>query len=230
MLDGKRILIVEDNANDADLIRHVLINAHGIFEIASTLSEAEERVDSFHPIIVILDIGLPRSREDNRTVEFSEILSFIRSLKSKSAVVLLTGNVQIEHVEAAMSAGAMDYISKDMLTKREQFEPRIKEAYKLYLAIQTNQEMAEIHKTMNQLRANQDVMLGLQKISTMQQGRALDQKEDLLKKQMFEAGRKHEREIVRKRQLMAWGAFVASLWGFGKTIWDFVQGWNQHGK
>ncbi len=229
MLDGKRILIVEDDPHDAELIRASLINSHCIFEVSSSLDEARERAETFLPIIVILDIGLPRSREDGVIVQFSEILAFIRTMRSKSAVVLLTGNVQTDQVEAAMAAGAVDYISKDIIVQRESFEPRIKEAYTLYLAIQTNEANSKILRNQSRMNAILEILLKNQKLSLLQTGKAQDQKEELLKKQMFDAGRKHEREIVHKRQLMAWGAFVASLWGFGKGLYDFFVGWHKHG-
>jgi signal transduction histidine kinase/DNA-binding NarL/FixJ family response regulator len=104
-----RVLLVEDNPGDADLVEISLGEADGgpfETEHVTTLSEALARVArSPGPDVVLLDLSLPDALG----------LEGLRRLKEAAPdvpVVVLTGSANREIGGAAIHAGAQDYLSK----------------------------------------------------------------------------------------------------------------------
>lgn len=216
MLLRKKILIVEDSDIYANAIQTLLINSHCLFEVAGNMEEASFRITSFEPEIIILDVGMPRSKYDSVEVSFAEILSFIRSAREKSAVVILTGNVDPDQAEQAMAAGARDYLSKIKMTNRVEFESRIAEAYRLQVATMANEATAVLalgqattRAMIETMRATLDNILKKLSISTMQTSELQSKKDELLKKQVWEAAVKANNAKWRK---WVWGVFVSIFW------------------
>ena len=108
-LTPTRVLVVEDNPGDADLVALSLGEADGgPFEIehVTTLSEALGHVArSPAPDVVLLDLSLPDALG----------LDGLRRLKTAAPdvpIVVLTGSVTRETGWAALKAGAQDYLTK----------------------------------------------------------------------------------------------------------------------
>lgn len=111
-----RILYVEDNPRDADLVRRCL--AHGEappqLDIATTLAEAREALRNGKRYDVLLtDLNLPDGQGIDLVVE-------LRAQALPLAVVALTGQGDESVVLSALKAGADDY-----LAKADGFEARV---------------------------------------------------------------------------------------------------------
>ncbi|MFA7240055.1 MAG: response regulator [Sulfuricellaceae bacterium] len=103
-----KILYVEDNPGDADLVRRALTNASPPHEvaIAPTLAAAYARLGKPDGIdLVLSDLRLP----DGSGLE---VLAYIREHRLPFAVVILTGVEAPEEAGTAVKSGADDYLAK----------------------------------------------------------------------------------------------------------------------
>ena len=97
-------LIVDDDADAADMLA-VLIAAEGFkVAVATSLSEARKQLALRSPCLVLLDLHLP---DGNGLSLFSE-----ESLLSNAQVVLMTGHATLETSIEALRLGAADYLVK----------------------------------------------------------------------------------------------------------------------
>lgn len=210
MLAGKRILIVEDNSADAMLIRGNLVNEHCEYELAGSLSEAQERVERFQPDIVILDISIPRS-PDTPNVLFEDLLDFVRRHKSQHAHIFLTGHVEPDQVDRAMAAGAVDYIDKAKLTDRIEFARFIETAYLLHISLIAKQPEAQLAVTVQAIRANQRAVMGKLAQISFQIGVAKTEEIRIAKEHMRQTT---EREVNAKWRKWLFATATALGWAF----------------
>ncbi|HEX9475934.1 MAG TPA: response regulator [Candidatus Dormibacteraeota bacterium] len=100
------ILVVEDNAANQLLVRAVLEPDYQV-EVASTASQALERLKTLTPALILMDIELP-GRDG---------LSLTRLLKTMSPttpipVVAMTAHTSLQHRSDALAAGCAGFISK----------------------------------------------------------------------------------------------------------------------
>ena len=102
----KKILIIDDHAVVREGIRSALENT-GRFHIfqAASKSEAIAQITKIAPDGIIVDINLP----DGNGLE---IVSWVRSISSTIAIVVLTLNEHSDFLLASMKAGASSYIHK----------------------------------------------------------------------------------------------------------------------
>lgn len=113
MSDRLRILLVEDNPGDADLIVELLpMDGPVVFEVegAVRLGEALEGIGTKRFDIVLLDLGLPDS----------DGLATLRAVRRRAAqlpIVVLTGNNDEPTGLAAIREGAQDYLIKGQIGK-----------------------------------------------------------------------------------------------------------------
>lgn len=102
------VLVVEDNAVDADLVR-ALLQHHAIrrfsVEIVPRLDAALERLLTVPPQVVLLDLTLPDARG-------LEGLREIRAARPDLPVVILSGTSDEDTAVQAVSEGAQDYLVK----------------------------------------------------------------------------------------------------------------------
>ncbi len=95
---GRRILIVDDNADAADSLALLLrLNGHNTQSVYVP-EEALERTLEFGPQIVLLDIGLPR-------IDGYEVARRIRARDGAVRLIALTGYGQRDDIERARAAG-----------------------------------------------------------------------------------------------------------------------------
>jgi PAS domain S-box-containing protein len=114
MNEKPRILVVEDNPTDADLIREMLPGTGSVsfqVESVSRLSEALTRLGSGGIDLVLLDLGLPDSRG-------LEALHELRKAAPGVPVIVLSGTDDDELAAAAVREGAQDYLVKGQVERR----------------------------------------------------------------------------------------------------------------
>ncbi len=108
--ESTRILLVEDDPEDALLVREMLNDAQDFpfeMENADSLSTALERLDKATPDVVLSDLGLPDSRG-------LDTFTRIQAQAPETPILVLTGS--FDNVESAIEAvkkGAQDYLLKD---------------------------------------------------------------------------------------------------------------------
>ncbi len=107
-----KILLLEDNPDDIELIRHVLKKSGLVFssECVDTREEFEEAMRRFKPDIILSDHGLPQFNS-------IEALKICKREKSSSPFILVTGNMSDEFAVACLKQGANDYILKGNLSR-----------------------------------------------------------------------------------------------------------------
>jgi len=151
-----KILIIEDNPDDAEMIKTFLADSHfneKKFFVASKLKDAIESKIFFLPDLILLDLALPDS---------FGLSTYINCQLAFPAVpiVILTGNQDLEIIHAAMEKGAQDHISKDLLSPISLFKA-ITYAYKrnkiMVNTSKLNRSLEKIVKEKNEdLNAAQD--------------------------------------------------------------------------
>lgn len=108
MNDKLRVLLVEDNPGDADLIREMLPSGEDegfSIHCVQRLSEAISFLDKGQADLTLLDLGLPDS-------DGIETIRVVRKAAPKVPVVVLTGNDDEQVGIAAVQGGAQDYLLK----------------------------------------------------------------------------------------------------------------------
>ncbi len=104
---ARRVLIVDDNADAANSLAMLLgLRGHET-QVAFSARAALERIESFHPEVVLLDIGLPEINgyELARRLRARPTLQGVR-------IVALTGFAQPEDQQRARSAGFDGHVVK----------------------------------------------------------------------------------------------------------------------
>ncbi len=97
-----RLLLVDDDAGLRALVRTTFEDVHVPVDEAASAAEAEERIATARPDVIVLDVGMPGM----------DGLAFCRALKEDPAtaeirVVLLTGLDEVEDVADAAGADAL---------------------------------------------------------------------------------------------------------------------------
>lgn len=108
MLEGQtqtgRVLVVEDDAEIADVLRRTLRQEGHDVRTAGDGEEALSANAEFVPDLVILDLGLPK-------LDGVEVLRRIRA-KDDVPILVLTARTELDDRVEGLDTGADDYISK----------------------------------------------------------------------------------------------------------------------
>jgi CheY-like chemotaxis protein len=113
-LDGRRILVVDDQQDARDMIRTVLERCGATVTVADSAAAATDAFTAEHPDLVISDIAMPNG-------DGYELLSRIRLLErgaSQTPAIALTAFGRPQDRDAALHAGFADYLKKPV-------EPRL---------------------------------------------------------------------------------------------------------
>jgi len=104
------LLLVEDDAADAKLLTLLLERSEQEWQIrhASTIREARATLENWRPDLIISDLGLPDASGSQAVERLIEDAPDV-------PLIVLTGSVHAKLVQAALEAGAQDYINKDQI-------------------------------------------------------------------------------------------------------------------
>ena len=102
-----RILIVDDNAMNVELLRFVLGEEGFVLESAESAREALKKIASFHPDLILMDIHLPgmSGLELTRLIKVNPVMQHI-------VIVALTASAMIGDEARMINAGCDGYLSK----------------------------------------------------------------------------------------------------------------------
>jgi DNA-binding NarL/FixJ family response regulator len=105
-----RVLMLEDNEADAELIRHELLRSglSAVTERVATEHEFALAIRDFLPDVVLSDHSLG-------TFDAESALALLRTLRPTTPLILVTGAVNSDATVACIRAGAEDLITKTNL-------------------------------------------------------------------------------------------------------------------
>lgn len=109
-MDRKKVLIVEDEIDLLDLVDFNLTRKGFITDFSMDGNDAVEKVHSFDPGVVILDLMLPK-------LDGLEVCRQIRREKPDVKLIMLTAKSLPEDRERGFEAGADDYMTKPFSVK-----------------------------------------------------------------------------------------------------------------
>jgi DNA-binding NtrC family response regulator len=104
-MSGKKILIIDDEANLRLLLRSCLALGNYDIEEAENFASGIEKFQQWHPDAAIIDYVLP----DNNGLE---LLSAFRQLDPQAILIMLTGNPHKELAQEANQRGANFFLTK----------------------------------------------------------------------------------------------------------------------
>jgi DNA-binding NtrC family response regulator len=105
MLEGCKILVVDDEANMREMLLD-LLKAHGVAVTAeSDLESAKAAIESNCPDILILDLKLP----DGSGLD---LLKALKEAEQSPEVIMMSAFGTVESAVRAVQAGAFDFIVK----------------------------------------------------------------------------------------------------------------------
>jgi PAS domain S-box-containing protein len=105
-LVGLKILIVDDDRDTCDMVQFILSECGAIVQTASSAEAALRLFDSWHPDILISDIGMP----DRNGYDLIRVIRDER--KSRIPAVALTAMARIDDRIKALTAGFQMHVSK----------------------------------------------------------------------------------------------------------------------
>ena len=119
-----RVLIVDDNAANAELLEAYLKDSPWRVEIACSGGDALEKVESFGPDLILLDIMMP-------DMSGYEVCSRLKgdSETADIPIIMVTALTELEDVEKAVEAGTDDFLSKPV--NRMELVTRVKSLLRL---------------------------------------------------------------------------------------------------
>jgi len=118
----RKVLIVDDNPEITSLVSIILENDGYETSVAFTGSAALEKISSYPPELVLLDLNLP-------DLSGEKVLKRIRKDYEDTAVVIITGFGSEKVAVDLMKGGAVDFISKPF--ERETLLKAVKSALKI---------------------------------------------------------------------------------------------------
>jgi PAS domain S-box-containing protein len=108
MSEPLRVLVVEDNPPDVDLIQEYMVTSgptHFQIDCVSRLAEAIVRLERGSFDLLLIDLGLPDSRG-------LETFNKLRKAAPNTPIIILTGHDDEETARIAVRNGAQDYLIK----------------------------------------------------------------------------------------------------------------------
>lgn len=105
MVSGRKILLVDDDADNLKIVSRLLENEGLVVQQATSGSEGLHLLTEFSPDLVILDVNMPG-------LNGFQTLKLIRQRREQVSVIFLTSNKGTEDIIRGLEAGALDYIGK----------------------------------------------------------------------------------------------------------------------
>ena len=148
-MNAERLLVIDDNANDAELIRRLLVRAGYQTGYASSGEQGLDLLAETSADCVLVDFRMPGmdGYEVCRRIKASEALRNI-------PVIMLTGADGSENVVAGLDAGADDFVTKS--AEKEVLLARVRAALRTKASQDRVVEQAEQLRRLND-RLNKDL-------------------------------------------------------------------------
>ncbi|MFN0136344.1 MAG: response regulator [Phycisphaerae bacterium] len=108
-LDGKTILIVDDDPDILTALTVGLADTGATIETASDGNTAVALAESKHPDLVILDIMLPQK---SGFLVLEKLQPYRKANGNRPRVIMMTGNQGRRHKQYAESLGVDEYLNK----------------------------------------------------------------------------------------------------------------------
>jgi CheY-like chemotaxis protein len=108
MLEGLKVLVVDDEPDARELIKRVLLHGHAEVLLASSAREALDLLDRHRPDVLVSDIGMP---EQDGYELIREVRSRGRTAQDVPAVAL-TAFARSEDRRRALMAGFQIHVAK----------------------------------------------------------------------------------------------------------------------
>ncbi len=129
-----KILIVDDNVANRELIEAYLAVVDCEIELAVDGQDALDKVDSFQPDLILLDVMMPR-------LSGFEVCQELKSKPATSGIMILmvTALNELGDVERAVKAGTDDFLSKPI--NKAEFLKRVENMLRLKDISDENQRL-----------------------------------------------------------------------------------------
>jgi signal transduction histidine kinase/CheY-like chemotaxis protein len=105
-LDGRAILVVDDDESTREVVAAALESAHASVRLAASAAEARQQLTTFTPSLIIADLGMP----------FEDGFAFIRTLREherqRVPVIALSAYADHRSRDAALAAGFDAFLAK----------------------------------------------------------------------------------------------------------------------
>jgi CheY-like chemotaxis protein len=138
-----RILIVDDNEANCELLEAYLADLECETEIASDGLQALEKASSFSPDLILLDVMMPK-------LNGFEVCEKIRNDESLSNIMILmvTALNELGDIERAVNAGTNDFLSKPV--NRVELLKRVENMLKLKGVTDENERLRQYIQQMEE--------------------------------------------------------------------------------
>lgn len=117
MAKGARVLVVEDDPHERQGLAELLAAWGYESATASNGREAEEKISSFNPVVVVSDLRMPQ-------MGGMDLLRKVREERPDVSFIMLTGQGTIEEAVEAIKLGGFNFLEKPVDPKRLQVELR----------------------------------------------------------------------------------------------------------
>jgi two-component system sensor histidine kinase UhpB len=112
MAEGLKILMLEDNYADAEMIQRLLLKEDPLcaFHLSMTRESFLTALDDFQPDVILVDNSLPQ-------FDARDALQVVRARPRPIPFILVTGTVSEEFAAGIIKSGAVDYLLKDRMNR-----------------------------------------------------------------------------------------------------------------
>lgn len=112
-MENYKILIVDDIPTNVALIAAIIKKLNAKYETAESGTEAIEKVESFKPNIVLLDLMMP-------DVDGWDVIRYIREryTKEQMAIIVTSAITDHDNITECYDLGVNDYVAKPIVPDR----------------------------------------------------------------------------------------------------------------
>ena len=105
-----RVVLADDHREVIDRVRQTLDDSFVVVDAVENGQQAVDAVRRLHPDVLVLDIAMP-------VLDGLEATRRLRDVNCPTKIVILTVHEDREFAEAALTAGALAYVTKARLIK-----------------------------------------------------------------------------------------------------------------
>lgn len=110
VLQGKKLLVVEDDPGICELLESYLSNGGALVEVVKTGDGAADAIQKVQPDLILLDVVLPGK-------DGFAVLESFRAAGGKVPVIMLTDQSTVDDKVKGLTTGADDYVTKPFSTR-----------------------------------------------------------------------------------------------------------------